>query len=72
LTEKSLSFFVIAILSFLRREEEAISPLHIPFGIKCFEGIASPDRHQARNDAIELFACNDEGGHRFAVMQSVH
>jgi hypothetical protein len=30
---------------------EAISQLHIPFSVKCFEGIASPDYHQARNDA---------------------
>jgi hypothetical protein len=35
---------------------EAISSLHIPFSVKCFEGIASPDCHQARND--EKMACN--------------
>jgi len=29
---------------------EAISLLHIPVGVKCFEEIASPDCHQARND----------------------
>jgi hypothetical protein len=30
---------------------EAIFPLLIPFSVKCFEEIASPDCHQARNDA---------------------
>jgi hypothetical protein len=29
---------------------ETISSLHIPFSVKCFEEIASPDCHQARND----------------------
>jgi hypothetical protein len=38
---------------------EAISSLHIPVGVKCFEEIASPDCHQARNDAGGVFARND-------------
>jgi len=42
-----------------RAQPEAISSLHIPFTIKCFEGIASPDCHQARNDVRRLFARND-------------
>jgi hypothetical protein len=39
-------------------QPEAISSLHIPFSIKCFEGIASPDCHQARNDVVGLKARN--------------
>jgi len=35
---------------------EAISSLHVPFSVKCSEGIASPDCYQARND--EKVACN--------------
>jgi len=35
---------------------EAISSLHIPVGVKCSGGIASPDCYQARND--EKVACN--------------
>ena len=38
---------------------EAISSLHVPFSVKCSEGIASPDCYQARNDEKEVFACND-------------
>jgi hypothetical protein len=38
---------------------EAISSLHVPFSVKCSEGIASPDCYQARNDAMGLFARND-------------
>ena len=38
---------------------EAISSLHIPVGVKCFEEIASPDCHQARNDVVGLQTCND-------------
>ena len=37
---------------------EAISPLHIPVGVRCSGGIASPDCYQARNDAMGLFARN--------------
>jgi len=37
---------------------EAISLLHIPVGVKCFEEIASPDCHQA-NDVVGLQTCND-------------
>jgi hypothetical protein len=44
------------------RSDEAISSLHIPVGVRCFEEIASPDCYQARNDAIGLFACNDARG----------
>jgi len=33
---------------------EAISSLLIPVGVRCSGGIASPDCHQARNDAIGL------------------
>jgi len=36
---------------------EAISSLHIPVGVKCSGGIASPDCYQARND--ECCVCND-------------
>jgi len=38
---------------------EAISQLHIPFSVNCFEKIASPDCHQARNDVKEEMARND-------------
>ena len=50
---------------------EAISPLHVPVGVRCSEEIASPDCYQARNDEKEVFArngvvmlkaCNDEKG----------
>ncbi len=32
---------------------EAISSLHIPFGVRCSGGIASPDCHQACNDVTK-------------------
>ena len=38
---------------------EAISSLHVLVGVRCSEGIASPDCYQARNDAMGLFARND-------------
>jgi len=38
---------------------EAISPLHIPVGVRRSGGIASPDCYQARNDVIGLFVRND-------------
>ena len=41
---------------------EAISSLHIPVGVKCSGGIASPDCYQARNDEKEVFARNDVVG----------
>ena len=41
---------------------EAISSLHTPFGVKCFEEIASPDCYQARNDVVGLQARNDAMG----------
>jgi len=34
--------------------------MHILVDVKCSEEIASPDCYQARNDAIGLFARNDE------------
>jgi len=37
---------------------EAISLLHIPVGVKCFEGIASLTVF-ARNDVVGLQTCND-------------
>jgi len=40
---------------------EAISPLHIPFSVKCFEGIASLTTF-ARNDGVGLQARNDGVG----------
>ena len=40
---------------------EAISSLHIPFSVKCFEGIASLTAF-ARNDEKEVFAHNDNVG----------
>ena len=33
------------------RSDEAISSLHVLVGVRCSEGIASPDCYQARNDA---------------------
>ena len=41
---------------------EAISSLHIPVGVRCSGGIASPDCYQARNDEKEVFARNDGVG----------
>jgi len=41
---------------------EAISPLHVPVGVRSSEEIASPDCYQARNDEKEVFARNDEIG----------
>jgi len=41
---------------------EAISSLHIPVGVRCSGGIASPDCHHARNDEKEVFARNDVVG----------
>jgi hypothetical protein len=40
---------------------EAISPLHIPFSVKCFEEIASLTSF-ARNDGVGLQASNDVRG----------
>jgi len=45
---------------------EAISSLHIPFGVKCFEGIASLTAF-ARNDGVGLQARNDERGYSLAM-----
>jgi len=41
---------------------EAISTLHVLVGVRCSEGIASPDCYQARNDAMGLFARDDGVG----------
>ena len=46
---------------------EAISLLHIPFGVRRSGGIASPDCHQARNDEKEVFARNDAGRNNFVT-----
>ena len=41
---------------------EAIFTLHVPVGVKCSGGIASPDCYQARNDEKEVFARDDGVG----------
>ena len=41
---------------------EAISSLHVLVGVRCSEGIASPDCYQARNDEKEVFARDDGVG----------
>jgi hypothetical protein len=53
---RSLAMMPLSVIAMA--QPEAISSLHIPFTIKCFEEIASPDCHQTRNDVVGLKARN--------------